>query len=185
MSTQKCRECLGAFEPGRPTQLYCSPSCSRASRDRRRAEKRRATSRATRQTLVAVERANAQERLLQAETDYQRQLKRESSSAEDKFHHAVLERDKTIDQQLTQLHHLAAVNVDLCGELAEAKAQTTELRLEVARILHAQNADAQDLMRLAARLLQLTDHLGIPLDRPTADIYRRRGWPTTMPARAR
>jgi chromosome segregation ATPase len=135
--------------------------------------------------LVAVERANAQERLLKAEIDYQRQLKRETTSAQDKFQHAVLERDRTIDQQLTQLHHLAAVNMDLCGELAEAKAQTTELRLEVARILHNQSAATQDLMRLAARLLQLSSRLGIPLDRPTADIYRRRGWPTTMPASAR
>jgi len=135
--------------------------------------------------LVSVERANAQERLLEAESNFQRQLRRENSKAEDKFHRAVLERDSAIDQQLTQLRHLAAVNLDLCGELAEAKAQTTELRLEIARVLHSQRGDAQDLMRLAARLLQLTDHLGISLDRPTADIYRRRGWPTTMPARAR
>jgi len=135
--------------------------------------------------LVSVERANAQERLLEAESNFQRQLRRENSKAEDKFHRAVLERDSAIDQQLTQLRHLAAVNLDLCGELAEAKAQTTELRLEVARVLHSQRGDAQDLMRLAARLLQLSDHLGIPLDRPTAEIYRRRGWPTIMPARAR
>ena len=135
--------------------------------------------------MVSVERANAQERLLEAESNFQRQLRRENSKAEDKFHRAVLERDSAIDQQLTQLRHLAAVNLDLCGELAEAKAQTTELRLEVARVLHSQRGDAQDLMRLAARLLQLSDHLGIPLDRPTAEIYRRRGWPTIMPARAR
>jgi hypothetical protein len=146
---------------------------------------RRETGRTTRQTLVAVERANAEARLLKAETDYQRQLRREGDVAKDKFQNAGLERDKTIDQQLTQLRHLAAVNLDLCGELAEAKAQSTELRLEVARILRNQRGDAQDLMRLAARLLQLSSHLGIPLDRPTADVYRRRGWPTTMPVNAR
>lgn len=185
MSTQKCQECQATFEPRRPTQLHCSSACSRAGRDRRRAETRRATSRTTRQTLVAAERANAQARLLKAETDFQRQLRRDHVVAADKFHNAVLERDRTIDQQLTQLHHLAAVNMDLCGELAEAKAQATELRLEVARILHNQRADAQDLMRLAARHLQLSSHLGIRLDRTITDIYRRRGWPTTMPVNAR
>lgn len=185
MSTQKCSECQASFEPRRATQLYCSAGCSRRRRERRRLDKRRVTSRVAAQTMVAVERADGKAQLLAAETHYQRSLQAETASAADRLQRTVLKCERTIDAQRTQLQRLAAANIDLCGELAEAKAETVELRLEVARVLHTARADAQDLMRLAGRLLELTNHVGIPLDRTTADIYHRRGWNTNIPVGSR
>lgn len=97
----------------------------------------------------------------------------------------VLARDRVIDEQRTQLHQLSAKYFDQSSQLAESRAECVELKLEVSRILKTRNADLQDLMQIAVRMLQLTDHLGIPLDRPTAEIFRRRGWNTKIPAESR
>lgn len=97
----------------------------------------------------------------------------------------LLARDKVIDEQRSQLQLLATRYFDQSGQLAEAKAECVEMKLEVSRILKDRGADLQDLMQIAVRILQLTDHLGIPLDRPTAEIFRRRSWNTKIPAGSR
>ena len=94
-------------------------------------------------------------------------------------------KNRVIDDQRSQLQLLAAKYFDQTGQLAEAKAECVELRLEVSRILKDRRTDLQDLMQIAARMLQLTSHLGIPLDRPTAEIFRRRNWNTKIPAGTR
>lgn len=185
MSTQKCPQCHVPFDPRRSTQLYCSAECSGRYRERRRRDKRRTTARVTSQTLVAVERADGNARLLLAEKQHQRSLNSETSLVVSKSQETVLARDRVIDEQRTRLQLLGAKYFDQSGQLAEAKAECTELTLEVSRILKDRHADVQDLMQIAVRMLQLTDHLGIPLDRPTADIFRRRGWNTKIPAGSR
>lgn len=94
-------------------------------------------------------------------------------------------RDRVIDEQRTQLQQLATRYFDQSSQLAEAKAECVELKLEVSRILKDRRVDVQDLMQIAVRMLQLTDHLGIPLDRPTAEIFHRHGWNTKITAATR
>ncbi len=185
MSTKKCPECQAPFEPRRTTQLYCSASCSGRSRERRRRDTRRATARTSTQTLVALEHANGNARLLNAEKQHLRSLQSGTSVILSKSQETVLARDRVIDDQRTQLHLLANKYFDQSSQLAEAKAECVELKLEVSRILKTRKADLQDLMQIAVRMLQLTDHLGIPLDRPTAEIFHRRGWNTKISAESR
>lgn len=102
-----------------------------------------------------------------------------------KSQETVPARDRVIDEQRTQAHQLSAKYFDQSGQLAEAKAERVELKLEFWRILKDRGTDLQDLMQIAVHMLQLTDHLGIPLDRPTAEIFRRRSWNTKIPADSR
>lgn len=185
MSTQKCPECQAPFEPRRTTQLYCSATCSGRSREHRRRNIRRATTRTTTQTLVAIERASGNTRLFNAEKQYQRSLQSEKSVNLSTYQENILARDKVIDEQRTQLHELSAKYIDQSGQLAEAKAECVGLRLEVSRILKDRRADHQDLLQIAALMLQLTTHLGIPLDRPSTEIFRRRGWNTKISTESR
>ncbi len=99
-----------------------------------------------------------------------------------KYQETILSRERVIDEQRSQLQLLATRYFDQSGQLAESKAESVELKLEVSRILKDRRADLQDLMQIAVRMLQLTDHLGIPLDRPTAEIFRRRSWNTKITA---
>lgn len=185
MSTQKCTECQAPFEPRLSVQLYCSARCSARSRQRRHREKQGATSRSSAQTLVALERAKGNARLLNAEKQHLRSLQSGASVILSKSQETILAGERIIDEQRTQLQQLGARYFDQSSQLAEAKAECVELKLEVSRILKDRRADLQDLMQVAVRMLQLTDHLGIPLDRPTADIFRRRGWNTKITADSR
>jgi len=185
MSTQKCPECHSLFSPNRSNQLYCSATCSGRSRERRRRDTRRATARTTIQTLVALERANGNARLLNAEKQHQRSLRTGTSVILSKSQETVLARDRAIEGLQSQLHQLATKYWDQSSQLAEAKAECVELKLEVSRVLKDRGADLQDLMQIAVRMLQLTDHLGLPLDRPTAEIFHRRGWNTKISAESR
>lgn len=185
MSTKKCPECQASFEPRRTTQLYCSATCSGRSRERRRRDTRRATTRTSTQTLVAIEHASGNARLLNAEKQHLRSLHAGTADILSKSEETILSRDRIIDDQRTQLHQMSAKYFDQSSQLSEAKAECVELKLEVSRILRYRGADLQDLMQIAVRMLQLTDHLGIPLDRPTAEIFHRRGWNTKISAESR
>ncbi|MCY0903631.1 hypothetical protein [Arthrobacter sp. H14-L1] len=123
--------------------------------------------------------------MLTAEKQYRHSLQSGTAVVLSKSHETIFARDKVIDEQRSQLHLMSAQRLDLCGQLAETKAETVELKLEVSRILKDRKADLQDLMQIAVRMLQLTNHLGIPLDRPTAEIFRRRSWNTKIPANSR
>lgn len=134
---------------------------------------------------MALERANGNARLLNAEKQHQRSLQSQTSMVLSKYQDTVLARDRVIDEQRSQLNQLATKYWDLSSQLAEAKAECVELKLEVSRVLRDRRADAQDLMQIAVRMLQLTVRLGIPLDRTTAEIFHRRGWNTKNPAASR
>jgi hypothetical protein len=122
---------------------------------------------------------------LSAEKLYKRSLESGTSLVLSKSQETILAKDRVIDEQRTQLQLLTARFFDQSGLLAEAEAESVELKLEVSRILKDRHADLKDLMQIAVRILQLTDHLGIPLDRPTAEIFRRRCWNTKIPAESR
>ncbi|MFC8304952.1 hypothetical protein ACFUCV_14965 [Specibacter sp. NPDC057265] len=97
----------------------------------------------------------------------------------------ILVRDKVIDDQRTRLQLLSAKYFDQAAQLAEAKAECVELKLEISRILKDRRADHHDLLRVGVRILELTTYLGIPLDRTTTEIFHRRGWNTIIPADSR
>ncbi|WP_434619737.1 hypothetical protein [Arthrobacter sp. A5] len=99
-------------------------------------------------------------------------------TARDQLEHEVNRHDQELGKLHTRLRDLASVNVDLCSEIPELKAQVTELQLDNARLLHGQHADSEELMQIAGRLFQLSSRLGIPLDKATKEIFQRRGWRT-------
>lgn len=135
--------------------------------------------------LIALERSSGNARLLNAEKQYKHDLQTRTSVILSKSQEAILDRERVIDQQLSQLQQLSTKYFDQSGQLAEAMAECAGLRLEVSRILKDRRTDHQDLMQIAVRMLQLTAHLGIPLDRPTAEIFRRRGWNTKISMESR
>ena len=72
-----------------------------------------------------------------------------------------------------------ATEVDrLEAENADQRTIIKNLRADVARLKAVQQADAQDLIHLAGRLLAISKSTGIELDNTTKDLFRRRGWNT-------
>jgi hypothetical protein len=65
------------------------------------------------------------------------------------------------------------------AENAEQRAVIKSLRVDFARLQAVQQADAQDLVHLASRLLALAQAAGVELDNNTKDLFRRRGWTST------
>lgn len=73
-----------------------------------------------------------------------------------------------------------ATEVDrLEAENADQRTIIKNLRADVARLEDVQQADAQDLIHLASRLLALSQTTDIELDNTTKQIFRRRGWTAT------
>lgn len=71
--------------------------------------------------------------------------------------------------QAGDIDHLAAEN-------AEQRALIRNLGADVARLHTAERTDTQDLVRLAGRLLALSQATGLEIDDTTKAIFRRRGW---------
>jgi cobalamin biosynthesis Mg chelatase CobN len=86
----------------------------------------------------------------------------------------------TSSQLLDSLHaqlRSQAVDIDhLAAESAEQRALIKSLRADIERHQTAHKSDAQDLVRLAGRLLALSQATGLELDDTTKAIFRRRGW---------
>jgi hypothetical protein len=69
------------------------------------------------------------------------------------------------------------VDIDhLAAENADQRALIKNLRADVASLQTAQSTDTQDLVRLAGRLLALSQATGLEIDDTTKAIFRRRGW---------
>jgi hypothetical protein len=62
------------------------------------------------------------------------------------------------------------------AEKAEQRTVIKSLLVDLARLQAIQQADAQDLVHLAGRLLALAQAAGVELDNNTKDLFRRRGW---------
>ena len=72
---------------------------------------------------------------------------------------------------------LQAVDIErLEAEVAEQRATTQNLRLELDRLQANRKTDAQDLVQLAGKLLALSRAAGVELDLSTKELFRRRGW---------
>jgi ABC-type transporter Mla subunit MlaD len=86
----------------------------------------------------------------------------------------------TSSQFLDSLHsqlRSQAVDIDhLAAENADQRALIKRLRVEVATLQAAQRADVEDLIRLAGRLLALSQATGLEIDDTIKAIFRRRGW---------
>ncbi|MDJ0356327.1 hypothetical protein [Paenarthrobacter sp. PH39-S1] len=178
MNTKLCNQCGESFEPRRTTQRYCSTKCSHRHRDREwrnRHQSKAAQSLRAQLTVAATENRINREA---AATKFQRQLAEARQTARDQLEREVNRHDQELGKLHARLRDLATVNVDLCSEIPELKAQVTELQLDNARLLHGQHADSEELMQIAGRLFQLSSRLGIPLDKATKEIFQRRGWRT-------
>ncbi|MET1087329.1 MAG: hypothetical protein ABWY04_09460, partial [Arthrobacter sp.] len=64
----------------------------------------------------------------------------------------------------------------LAAENSDQRALIKSLRVEVASLQAAQRTDAMDLVRLAGRLLALSQATGLDIDDATKALFRRRGW---------
>lgn len=64
----------------------------------------------------------------------------------------------------------------MAAENADQRALIKNLRADVASLQTAQSTDTQDLVRLAGRLLALSQATGLEIDDTTKAIFRRRGW---------
>jgi hypothetical protein len=71
--------------------------------------------------------------------------------------------------QAVDIDHLAAENTDQRAVIKSLRAD-----LDSHRITH--KSDAQDLVRLAGKLLALSQATGLEIDDATKAIFRRRGW---------
>jgi hypothetical protein len=83
-------------------------------------------------------------------------------------------------QLLDSLHaqlRSQAVDIDhLAAENADQRAIIKSLHAEIDRHQTAYKSDAQDLVRLAGRLLALSQATGLEIDDITKAMFRRRGW---------
>lgn len=179
METTTCRLCGTTFEPGRTTQKYCSPTCSRRHRDREWRTRHHAD--ATHTLRAQLESAAIENRtILEATTSkFHQQLKVVERKARDGLTFQANRNERETEVLRTRLRDLASINVDIACEVPELKAQITELQLENARLIHSQRADFQEFTQIAGRLFELCSRLGLPLDKATKEIFQRRGWRTS------
>ncbi|MEC5181248.1 putative coiled-coil protein SlyX [Arthrobacter sp. CG_A4] len=86
----------------------------------------------------------------------------------------------TSSQLLDSLHaqlRSQAVDIDhLAAENADQRALIKNLRTDIASLQATHKSDAQDLARLAGKLLALSQATGLQIDDTTKAIFRRRGW---------
>lgn len=161
MINKRCEDCLGAFQPSRTSQRFCSAKCANRQRSRRRRGIRRSTS--TPGVNLSAPHLKAQ---LEAT---KRQLESEKNTCE---------RQRQIIQ--SKLRSQAAQIDRLEGENSEQRQSINLLQSEVARLKRAQQINVQDLAHAAAWLVSMSRAKGIALDVRTLEILRRRGWDPTL-----
>lgn len=178
METKYCRHCGTAFEPRRTTQKYCSVTCSRRHRDRAWRHRHDADAAAGLRTQLEIA-VDENRTITEATTAaFQQQLAEFRKTARNQLASKANQHELELEKLRTRLRDLATINVDIACEMPELKAQITELQLENARLIHNWRADSQELMQVAGRLFELSSRLGLPLDKPTQEIFQRRGWRT-------
>lgn len=86
----------------------------------------------------------------------------------------------TSNQRLDSIHaqlRSQAEDIDhLAAENADQRAVIKTLRVDLDRHQTTHKSDSQDLVRLAGRLLALSQATGLEIDDTTKAIFRRRGW---------
>lgn len=89
---------------------------------------------------------------------------------------AVAKSSQLVDSLCVQLRS-QAVDIDhLAAENAEQRALIKSLRADIERHQTTHKSDTQDLVRLAGKLLALSQATGLEIDDTTKAIFRRRGW---------
>ncbi|MDD1477902.1 hypothetical protein [Arthrobacter sp. H16F315] len=92
---------------------------------------------------------------------------------------ALAKSSQLLDSLRAQLRS-QAVDIDhLAAENADQRAVIKSLRVDLDRYQTTHTSDAQDLVRLAGRLLALTQATGLEIDDTTKAVFRRRGWTST------
>ncbi|MET3718937.1 hypothetical protein [Arthrobacter sp. UYEF21] len=81
-----------------------------------------------------------------------------------------------MDSVRSQLRSQATDIDRLSAENADQQTIVKNLRTDVARLKAIQQADAQDLIHIAGRLLAIARATGVDLDTTTKSLFRRRGW---------
>ncbi|MCM0618048.1 hypothetical protein MOD31_18650 [Paenarthrobacter sp. TYUT067] len=164
MSGKICSECGERFEPSRASQRFCSTRCANRQRDRRRRQKAAGASSAPAALATPDPRAKAS-------ASGARQ-----HNAEARFSSALATSSKLLDSLNAQLRSQAADIDHLAAENADQRAMIKGLRADIDRHQTANKSDAQDLVRLAGKLLALSQATGLELDDTTKAVFRRRGW---------
>lgn len=178
MNTKNCSQCGSRFEPRRVSQQYCSPTCSRRHRDAAWHGKKQVQTSQQLKTQLAAAATENRISLVAAEGKCRLQLAEARQTVRRQLEAQATRYELETERLHTRLRDLATVNIDLACEMPELKAQITELQLENARLIHNWRADSQELMQVAGRLFELSSRLGLPLDKPTKEIFQRRGWRT-------
>jgi hypothetical protein len=87
------------------------------------------------------------------------------------------QRQREILQSKVRCH---AADIDrLEAENSQQRVNNNLLQSEVARLKRAQRTNLQDLARIAAWLVSLSQAKGVALDATSVEILRRRGWTPT------
>lgn len=92
---------------------------------------------------------------------------------------ALARSSQLLDSLRVQLRCQAADIDHLAAENADQRAIIKSLRAEIDRYQSAHSSDAQDLVRLAGRILALSQATGLQMDDTTKAVFRRRGWTST------
>jgi hypothetical protein len=89
---------------------------------------------------------------------------------------ALAKSSKLLDSLNAQLRS-QAIDIDhLAAENSDQRALIKSLRADVASLQTAQRTDSQDLVRLAGKLLALSQATGLEIDDNMKAVFRRRGW---------
>ena len=146
------------------SQRFCSTRCANRQRDRRRRHR-------TKGAPPAPGAAATPDPLAKASAPGAHQ-----DNADARLSAALAKSCQLLDSLRVQLRSQATDIDHLAAENADQRALIKNLRADVASLQTAQRTDAQDLVRLAGRLLALAQATGRELDDTTRAIFRRRGW---------
>lgn len=159
-----CGECGERVEPSRTSQRFCSTRCANRQRDRRRRQREKGAppapaALATPDPGVRASASGARQH-----------------NAEARLSAALAKNSQLLDSLRVKLRS-QAVDIDhLAAENADQRAIIKRLRVDLDRYQTAHKSDAQDLVRLAGKLLALSQATGLEIDDTTKAIFRQRGW---------
>ena len=164
MSGKICGECGERYEPSRASQRFCSTRCANRQRDRRRRHRAKGAPPVPGAAVALDSRARAS-----GHTELPRNNDARTSAALAKSSKLLNSLNARLRSQAADIDHLAAENAD-------QRAIIKGLRADIDRHQTTQRTDAQDLVRLAGKLLALSQATGLDIDDTTKAVFRRRGW---------
>ncbi|MHA7141864.1 hypothetical protein ACX80T_10050 [Arthrobacter sp. Sr33] len=167
MSGKICGECGERFKPSRTTQRFCTARCANRQRDRRRRHKAKGAP-------PAPGADAAPDPPAKASAPGARQY-----NANTRLSAALATKSQLLDTLNAQLRSQAVDIEHLAAENSDQRAIIKGLRADIDRQQTAHKTDDYDLIRLAGKLLALSQTTGLEIDDTTKAIFRRRGWTST------